>query len=189
MCPYKIGTECGKLRSSDYSHKLKGDYDLVYWSILWIWRLVDLYVLNIPDQPGIMRWVLPPGLILANPDSTFVHNRLFITENNDFKKWVLWYGGELERYNHLYLPYLFLDHRQCNILHWRSLRKSSKWRSCSMVSLYYSCFIWNKFFIFNSHEYLQTMAYWNTNLESLDRTLVPYQLWDRIKYYSMSRYS
>ena len=22
----KIGTECGKLRSSDYSHKLKGDY-------------------------------------------------------------------------------------------------------------------------------------------------------------------
>ena len=75
VCPYKIGTECGKLRSSDYSHKLKGDYDLVYWSILWIWRLVDLYVLNIPDQPGIMGWVLPPGLILATPDSTFANQR------------------------------------------------------------------------------------------------------------------
>ena len=172
---YKIGTECGKLRSSDYSHKLKGDYDLVYWSILWIWRLVDLYVLNIDDQPGIMRWVRPPGFIMANR-VTLIRPLPVSVKNDVFKKWVLWYGGELERHNYLYLPYLFLDHCHYYILYWRSLRKSSKWRSCSMVSLYYSCVIWNKFFIFNSHEYLSTMAHWNTNLGSLDRTLVPYQL-------------
>ena len=164
-------TECGKLRSSDYSHKLRGDYDLVYWSILWIWRLVDLYVLNVPNQPGIIRWVLPPALVLVNPEAWPE------TDNNHvFKEWVLWYGAELERYNYLYLSYLFVNHCKCNILHWRSLRKSSKWRSCSMVSLYCSCFIWNKFFIFNSYEHLPTLAHWNTNLESLERTLVPYQL-------------
>ena len=115
---------------------------------------------------------LPPTLILANPGACWAKRE----NNHMFKEWILWHGGELERYNYLYLPYLFLNHCQCYILHWRSLRKSSKWRSCSMVSLYYSCFIWNKFFIFHSHEYLPIMAHRNTNLESLDRTLLPYQL-------------
>ena len=86
--PGGIGTECGKLRSSDYSHKLKGDYDLVYWSILWIWRLVDLYVLNIPDQPGIIRWVLPPTLILADSGSTLgpagPKGRIIICSRNEY---------------------------------------------------------------------------------------------------------